>query len=179
MRWGIALVLFGLVALMAQGAVATFLPPPFCPDLALLVVLVLGLRWEGVASGLLMAALLGYATDMLSGSLLGQHALLRLFVFAGARLASSQLNLRGALPLSIFAAGVSLAYGGALLGLTGFFAAPAVPSWSWFADLVEHALVNAIVAPAVYSAVEWIALWSGEDEAGRRPLRLEPRRPAS
>jgi rod shape-determining protein MreD len=178
MRRAAALLVLGIGCLVLQGAAATVAPPPYCPDLALLVVLGMGLRWEGLPSGFGLAAALGYATDVLSGSLLGQHVLLRLFAFAGAHLGSRQLNLRGPLPLALFAAGVTVAYGIGLLALTRFFATPAAASWSWGIDLIQHALVNAIFAPWVSSAVERVSAWTGEDEAGRRPLRLDPRRTA-
>ena len=123
-----------------------------------------------------LAGFLGFATDVMSGSLLGQHALLRLLAFASAALASRQLNLRGPLPLAVFAAGVTVAYGVGVLLLTRFFAAPAPADVSWAIDLVQHAGVNAIFAPWISNAVERLSALSGEDEAGRRPLRLDPRR---
>ena len=179
MRRALALLIAGLAALLLQGGFASFLAPPWCPDLALLVVLALGLCWERVATGLLLAAGLGFGADLLSGSLVGEHALLRLFVFVGARLASRQLNLRGAAPLAVFAAGVSLAYGLALAGVASFFGVPTGIGWDWAVRSLEHALVNALAAPFVARAVEGVAAWSGEEESGRRPLRLEARRPTA
>ena len=111
----------GLAALVLQGALATLLPPPWCPDLALLVLIGIGLRWQGFAGGLLLAALLGFATDLLSGSLLGQHALLDLFAFSGTVIAARQLNLRGTWPLAFFALVVTFLYGLVMLAITGFF----------------------------------------------------------
>jgi rod shape-determining protein MreD len=174
-RRGLALLGFGLVLLWLQGAVATFLPPRACPDLGLLAVLAIGLRWERLASGFALAGLLGFAADVLSGSLLGQHALLRLFVFAGARMASRQLNLRGALPLAVFAFGLSLAYALAAFALTDFFVPGSSASWGELATAAPHALLDALFAPLVSAGVERVSLLAGDDTADRRPLRLEPR----
>lgn len=176
MKRAAVLVGLGLACLILQGGLATILRPPYCPDLALLVVLAIGLRWDTLASGFALAGFLGFATDVMSGSLLGQHALLRLLAFASAALASRQLNLRGPLPLAVFAAGVTVAYGVGVLLLTRFFAAPAPADLSWAIDLVQHAGVNAIFAPWISNAVERLSALSGEDEAARRPLRLDPRR---
>ncbi len=46
----------GVAVLVLQGALATVLPPPWCPDLALLVLIGIGLRWSGLAGGLLLGA---------------------------------------------------------------------------------------------------------------------------
>ena len=43
-----ALIAAGLLALVLQGALATLLVPPWCPDLVLLVLIAIALRWEGV-----------------------------------------------------------------------------------------------------------------------------------
>ena len=175
MRRALALVALGLLAVFVQGALATHLRPPWSPDLGLLVVVAFGLHWRGFAGGLCASAALGYVSDVLSGSLFGQHALLRLLAFAGARLASRQLNLRGPLPLAIFAAALTAVYALALLALTSFFTGAADWGLGGVVDTLRHALINALGAPVVAAAVERVATWTGEDEAARRPLRLEPR----
>ncbi len=58
-----ALLGVGVLALVLQGAVATIVPPPLCPDFALLVVIAIALHWQRAASGLLLAFTLGYAAD--------------------------------------------------------------------------------------------------------------------
>jgi rod shape-determining protein MreD len=175
MRWGALLFLMGWAALVVQGAVSTFLPPPYCPDLGLLVVIAIGLCWERASSGLLLAFALGLAADTMSGSLLGQHALLRLAAYVASRLASRQLNLRGALPLAVFAAGLTLLDALAVLALTSFFTGSGSPGLGWFVDALQHGLVNAALAPAVSVLVERVGVWAGADDGSRRPLRLEPR----
>ncbi len=172
----LALFAAGLLALVVQGALATMLPPPWCPDLGLLVVLSIGLRWRGLALGLALAAALGFAADWLSGSLVGQHALLRLIAFTSAFLAGRQLNLKGSLPLVVFVSSVSFVYGLAVYAVLGFFVGDGVPGFSWLLDGVWHALVNGAVAPWVFAVVTRVALWAGGDGAPSRTLHIDTRR---
>jgi cell shape-determining protein MreD len=167
----------GVAALVAQGALATLVSPPWCPDLALLVLIGIGLRWDGIAAGLLLAAFLGYATDLLSGSLLGQHALLDLFAFTGTGVAARQLNLRGSWPLAFFAITVTFLYGLAMLAITGFFVGGAELRLGWFGSQVIHALVTGACAPSVSALVGQASGWA-DDDPGRRSLGLDAvRRP--
>ncbi len=168
----------GLLAVVVQGAAAAIVQPPWCPDLALLVVLAIGLRWQGFESGLLMVAALGYAADITSGGLRGGHALLRMFVFVSARLAGRQLNLAGAFPLATFAAGLFVVYGVAVVGLTQFFTGALLPSEGWF-DLLPHAIVNALAAPLVSAAVGRLLGWFGDDDEERLVLGVDPGRRTS
>jgi len=165
------LLALALAALIFQGALATQLPPPWCPDLALLVLIGIGLRWSGVAGGLVLAALIGYATDLLSGSLFGQHALLDLFAFMATLVATRQLNLRGSWPLAVFAMGLTLAYGLAMLAITGFFVGGVELRWSWLGSQLAHAAASGLFAPAMSSLVGRAASWA-DDEPGRRTLAL-------
>jgi cell shape-determining protein MreD len=154
-------------------------PPPLCPDLGLLVVLSIGLRWRGLPLGLALASALGFAADLLSGSLLGQHALLRLVAFASAFLAGRQLNLKGSLPLVVFAGSVSVAYGLAVYAVSGFFAAAsgaATPGAGWLLESVWHAAVNGAFAPGVFGVVSRVAARTGAEDALSRTLRIDPRR---
>ena len=175
MKRAMALYGVGVLALVLEGAVATIVPPPFCPDFSLLVVIAIALHWQRAASGLLLAFVLGYAADLISGSLLGQHALLRLFVFVGVRITSRRLNFRGGLPLAAFAGAVILIYGVVLLAVTGFFAGPAELHWSWLVDQLVHALMGALFAPMTLACVTWVSTWLDEDEGARRTLELTPR----
>ena len=56
MKSTLAVLALGLGALMIQGALARALPPPWCPDLAWLVVIGVGLRWPGFVSGFVLLA---------------------------------------------------------------------------------------------------------------------------
>jgi len=166
----------GVLALLLQGTLATVVPAPWCPDLGLLVVISIGLRWRRPGTGLVLAAALGFAADLLSGSLLGQHALLRIVVFSSAFLAGRQLNLRGTLPLVVFAVSTSFVYGVAVYAVSSFFVGAGTPGLTWVLDGVKHALVNGLFATGVFSVVTRIALWAGEDAAGSRTLRIDPNR---
>jgi cell shape-determining protein MreD len=162
-----ALFSVGVLALVLQGALATLLPPPWCPDLALLVVL---------SVGLVLAATLGFAADLLSGSLVGQHALLRLIAFASAFLAGRQLNLKGSLPLVVFVVSVSFVYGLAVYAVSTFFVGAGAPTVGWLFDGVWHALVNGVAAPGVFSVVSRVAHWAGGDDVLSRSLHIDAHR---
>lgn len=170
-RW-VGLAGFGVLALVVQGALATLIRPPWCPDLALLVVLSIGFRWRGLSTGLCLAALLGFAADLLSGSLMGQHALIRLFAFLAAFFAGRQLNLNGWLPVVTFGAGISLVYGLALFAVSTFFTGGTELSWRWLLDLAAHSVVNGLIAPTMLSIVTRISIWGG-DEGSARTLHID------
>lgn len=176
MRTLTALFAVGVFALLVQGTLATLLKAPWCPDLGLLVVISIGLRWRQPATGLVLAAALGFAADLLSGSLFGQHALLRIFVFSSAFLAGRQLNLRGSLPLIVFAVSVSFLYGVAVYLVSSFFVGAGAPGVAWVLDGVKHALVNGVFATGVFSIVTRVAVWAGDDDVSARTLRIDPRR---
>ena len=173
MKQAALLFVLGLAALVVQSAVALVLPYPFCPDLGLLVVIAIGLYWKPLPSGFALAASLGYATDVLSSSLLGQHAMLRLVSFAAARLGGRQLNLRGSIPLAVFAGGLTIAYAAALEGQLAFFTSVPTEAGT-LGRTLAHAAVNAFFAPIVAVVVEQICTWSGEDDVSRRSVRFDP-----
>jgi len=165
----------GLLALVAQGGIATFVPPPYCPNLALLVAIAIGLHWPDMAGGLAVVTVLGYSTDLVSGSLMGQHAFIWLFVCASARIASRRLNLRGALPLAAFAAGVTFFFAGTQLFLTDLLMeSSATLGWRGFLDVAKHAFANAVFAPAVSALMAHLLAWAIEDDT--RQLELSPGR---
>jgi len=176
LRSAFIILALGTGALIVQGALGTLLPPPWCPDLALLVVVGIGLRWISFTAGLGLAALLGLAADLLSGALMGQHTLLRLFAFSSASLASRQLNLRGSLPLFLFVVLLSLAYGFALFLVSSFFAGGAPLDLSWAIDLSIHAVVNAICAPAALSGLTRACDWAGAEGLTSGSLEIDARR---
>ena len=119
----------------------------------MLVVIAVGLYWRRWYSGLLLAMALGFFADVLSGSLLGTHALVSLVIFVVAWLSSRQLNLRSPLALSIFAAIASLFDVFATLALTGFFVSVSLSVGALWADGWIHAAVNAIFAVPVAALV--------------------------
>jgi rod shape-determining protein MreD len=162
--------------MMAQGAVNTFVPARWTPDVGFLIVIALGLRWRETGGGLVLAAILGFVADLLSGSLLGENALLRLLVFAAARTASRHLNLRGTLPQAIFVMGLTAANAAGIATLNTFFTSGGGFDLVMLRDVIPHAFANALFAPLISVAVEGVAQALGDDEGGRPLLRLEPRR---
>jgi rod shape-determining protein MreD len=174
-KQGLVLVALGVFALMVQGVVTQVLPAYWVPDFGLLLVVAIALCLRGAASGVVLAALLGYATDLLSGSILGQHALLRMAAYGVARFGSARLNLRGPLPQALFVGLLSAAHAVGLWGLFAFFAADIGSSLLTPRELFPHALVNGIAAPFVSQGIGALLDRLGDDEAGQRPIRLEPR----
>ena len=179
MKRTLALLLIGIAAPVVQGAVNTFVPARFTPDLGFLIVIALGLHWRSAAGGLVLSAALGFVADLLSGSLLGEHALLRLLAFGAARFASHHLNLRGSLPQAVF---VLLFTAVNVLGiglLNTFFTSGGGFDMVALRDFLPHAAINALFAPLLSRVVEVVVTTLGDDEGGRRLLSLEPRsRPA-
>ncbi len=172
MKRGVALVALGLLVPIFQGAVAPFLPRGVCPDLGLLLVIALGVGLRSAAGGVALAAWIGFVSDLLSGSLFGQHALLRILAFGAARLTGGHMNLQGAFTRMALAAGLTVASAFGMVGLSAFFAgsAPVPPG----GELLWHTGVNALIAPFVLGLVgRLITKLDGDD--GRRLLRLEPR----
>jgi len=172
MKQAAALGLLGLLALIVQGALAHALPPPFCPDLGFLVVVGIGSCWRGLASGLVLVAVLGWAADLQSGSLFGQTALLRLIAFCSALLASRQLNLKGPGPLMLLTAGLTVVCGLISQAISATFVDASGLGFAGLFSLLLHGLVNAIAAPAVVGLVQRVWSWAS-DEAGGRSLHID------
>jgi len=171
----LGLLVLGALAAILQGAATAVLPARWFPDLGFLLVVAIALCWRSPVGGLLLAALFGYTADLLSGSLLGQHALLRVLCFGAARVASRHLNLRSALPQMTFAAGLTVANLMLLSALSSFFTAVPVTGSIALSALLVHALVNGASAPIVTHAVGRLVARLSDEESGRRLLRLEPR----
>lgn len=173
MKAGLAAFALGLAALIVQGALARLLTPPWCPDLAWLVVVALGLRWPSLLSGALLAVALGYSMDLVSGSLLGQHALLRLASYLAAAIAARQLDLSGGLPVAVFVIALTVVYG---LSTVTMLALLVDASWSGLrvvGTALAHGVVNVIAIGPVLGAVEGlIARFADEDAARRGPVPL-------
>ena len=174
MKAGLALVLVGLLGLMAHSAAALVVPARFLPDVGLLLVVAVALCVRSPVLGVLFAVLFGYTTDLLSGTLLGQHVLLRLGVYGVVRVLSARINLRGPLPLALFVLSLSVIHAGALWALAAFFLPGGAVAPGVLRDLAPHAVANALLAPGVTALVAAIVRRLGDDAAGR-PLRLEPR----
>jgi len=168
------LALLGAVGLMLQSSLALFLPARLLPELGLWVVVGLAVCVRSPVLGMCLAALVGYGTDLLSGALLGQHALLRLGAYGVARALASSFNLRGPLSMALFALLLSTAHAAAFHALVAFFGRGWPVASGSLRDVALHALVDAVAAPFVISLVSSLAAWLGDDDSGR-PVRLESR----
>jgi cell shape-determining protein MreD len=174
LKAGLALVLLGLLALMAHSVVALAVPARFLPDMGMLFVVAVALCVRSTVLGVLFAVLLGYTTDLLSGTLLGQHVLLRLGAYGAARVLSARLNLRGPLPLAFFVLILSLIHAGALWALEIFFLPGEVAAPDVLRDLAFQAVANALLAPPLTALVAAIVRRLENDDSGRL-LRLDSR----
>lgn len=173
MKSGLALFVLGLAALAVQGAFARVLPPPWCPDLAWLVVIAMGLRWPAVLPGAVLAVALGYGMDLLSGSLMGQHALLRLVSYLAAALAARQLDLSGGLSVGVFVLGMTVFYGVAIVGMLSFFVGLPGGGLPILGTAIVHGFVNVLAAGPVVAIVERVLMrFSDEDMSRRAPMAI-------
>ncbi len=178
MKSAFALLALGIAALVVQSALARLLPPPWCPDLAWLVVVGIGLRWPSFLPGVVLAVVLGYAMDLVSGSLMGQHALLRLVSFLAAALAARQLDLSGSLPVAIFVSAMTVFYGFATVTMLSFFVGAPWLGLDVIGAAIAHAAVNVLSAGTVLSLVERVLARFSDEEIGRRaPMPLGFGRP--
>lgn len=175
-RTAAALALLGLGALVLQGALAALLPPALVPDLALLVALSAAVSAPALPA-LGLAAGVGYGADLLSGTLLGQQALLRLLAFAATRFVSGQFHLERGLPLAGFCLAVGVLDPLGLAALSWLFAGASPFGWEALPTLILRALLGAALVPSVHRLVGGLFETLHEGEAPRREVRFDTRRP--
>jgi rod shape-determining protein MreD len=179
MKRGLAVLALGLIALGVQGGMAMSIPRPLCPDLGLLVVIAIGLHWREATGGLFLASALGFTADILSTSIFGAHALLRVLVYAATALTRSQMDLRSGAALALFSGGMTILHSLGLISLMQFFgAAGEGPTWSGIGALFPHAAINAIFAPIVSAILLRVCDWA-EGEASRPGLEIDATRTAT
>lgn len=172
MKSGVAVLALGFAALIVQGALARVLPPPWCPDLAWLVVMGVGLRWPGFLSGVFIALPLGYAMDLLSGSLMGQHAFMRLVTYLVAAVASRQLDLTGGLPVAILVFGMTILYGLGIVATLSVFVGSGDMGVGVLTSAMGHGVANALAAGPMVALVERVLAKFSDEEIGRRATLL-------
>lgn len=172
MRRPLGLLAGGLVCAWLQGTLVGFAPAWWTPDLVFLWA-VGGAVAAPVAEALLVAGTLGYAVDVLSGALLGHHALLLVVACAATRGASVQLHL-GRTPARVaLLVGLGLVYHAGHAGLAALFAGGGLPNGAALRHAATQLALTAAVGPAVLAAVErWAELLTRDEEGVRRPLRL-------
>jgi hypothetical protein len=174
MRPTLALLALGWLSVLVQGGLAHLVPAYAVPDFSLLLTLAAALVL-GPASGLLVAAGVGLGADMVSGTLLGQLACLRLLELAVTRGIAGQLDLRRGLPLAVYAFALVWVDGLGQAGLSWLFlgAFPLQPG-----ELVTfgiRAALTAPFAPPVGALVRRLCERLDESDA-RREMRLDTRR---
>lgn len=162
----------GALAAILQGVAGTFVPQQFVPDLGFLLVVALGLSWRGFAGGVTLVALLGYLTDLISGSLIGQHAFLRMFVFIAARLGSRHLSLLGALPRALSVAALTAVNAVLMELLTTIFTNGSGFAVGALTGLLPQMVLNALFVAPVAALVGRAVAILGDDENARK-LMLE------
>ncbi len=143
-----ALAFFALACglLVFQGAISRVIPPHLCPDFALLFVAGLAFRLSSL-HGLLFAAVVGYLADNLSGTLLGEHAILYTTIFLVMRVLNRQTDLSGGFRRGLVVGLLTLLQGLGLIWMAYFFREQSLLPVALDGGLWIQALVNAIAAP--------------------------------
>jgi cell shape-determining protein MreD len=174
MRPTLALLALGLLAVLVQGGLAHLVPGRAVPDLSLLLTLAAALVL-GAGSGLLVAAGVGLGADMVSGTLLGQLACLRVLEVVVTRAIAGQLDLRRGLPLAVFAFALVFLDGIGQAALSWLFLGEFPLRPGELLGLGVRAAVTAPFAPLVGAVARRISDRLDESEA-RREMRLDTRR---
>lgn len=176
MRPAAALTCIALAAVVLQGALAALLPPVLLPDLGLLVTVAAAVAAPAVGA-LLLAAGLGYGADVLSGTLLGQFALLRLLAFAATRFVHGQFHLERGLPLASFCFALSILDTLGLAALSNLFVGTSPLGLEALPVALGRAFLNAVLAPVVHWLVSSVLEGLQDSDARRREVRFDTRRP--
>ena len=164
----------GLLGVALQAMLAAQLPMGQ-PDLSLLGALAAALVL-GPAEGLIVACVLGFGADMVSGSMMGQHAFVRVIEFAVVRGFAGQLDLRRIAPQIVVGFALSLLDAALMAGVSLLFIPSFAVAWSALGGLTARATMTGIAAPFVGRLARTVTEWLSETEA-RREMRLETRRP--
>jgi rod shape-determining protein MreD len=175
----LGLVALGLGGLLVQGAGAALVPAWALPDFALLVAVSVAVV-AGGPQGLVVATLVGYAADLLSRSLLGQHAALAAMAYVITRVVALQLDLLRPGARLAFVALLSFAWDLGHAGVGSLFSGDAGLDAEFARAAGIHAAVNALASLVVLGIVgRAAARLAGDDEAPRRALRVAGRGPVA
>jgi cell shape-determining protein MreD len=176
MRALAALLALGFAALAAQGALAALLPAALAPDLGLLLVLSASVAAPTVPA-MLLASAVGYGTDLLSGTLLGEHALLRLLEFAATRFVSAQFHLERGLPLATFCLAIGCLDALGLAAVSALFSGASPLGLDALPAAGVRAAVGAALVRGVHRVVSGVLALLVEPDARKREVRFDTRRP--
>ena len=174
-RRGLLWIACAVVVWIAQGTLASLFPRAMVPDLTLVATVAVAVTARPLA-GLCFAAGIGFGADILSGALLGQHALMRLVVFAAARLLGAQFDLRQRIPLAIFVAVLSCVDAFGLWALGRVFQEGSIFGLEGVLIVLARAFGAALLAPGASRLFGTLQERLEEGDT-RREVRLEPRRP--
>lgn len=125
-----------------------FLLPPFRPDLLLIIMVFLALRWS-FETGAPLAWLLGMLDDIFSGLYLGLNAATFLISFLVIKSVSDRLYADSAILFVLTVVGVTVADLTLNLLLTVMFTSSSGIAYSMLSDIFPHLLVNAFIASIV------------------------------
>ncbi len=175
MRKTAAVLVLGLLALVLESALTSGVPVRFVPQASLLAAVAAGLVL-GPGEGLVVAFLVGLGADALSGTLLGQQAMLRLLEFLATRVVASQLDLRHGLPLVVFVTTLAAVDALLLVAQSRFFLGLAF-HWSEVGGVLVRTVATGVCAPFAGSFAQGLVDRLDESQA-RREMRLDTRRPA-
>ncbi len=167
------LFLFGVLCVMAQGALAKVISPQYVPDLGLLMAFGAGLTL-GAVDGLLLAAALGYVADTLGGSLLGQWALVYIIMCQATRILTQHLNFQGIFYHAFFVFGLTFVCEFALAGAVWLLQEAPPATGVLTPALAIHAVTNAVMAPLFGQLILQLAARLESDR--RRDLQLNGQR---
>ena len=158
--------LLGIVFLSLQTTILNFSPfIPVKPDLIIIMVAYLGI-FQGSVRGVFLAAILGYLTDTLSGSIIGLFTFLRIITFFLTKLACENLYLKNTFSQIILIIMLSIIDG--ILLLSTLYAFGSVENlWGFVARLLPfQAVLNGMFGPLIFLILN------------KTELLLEPQRTA-
>jgi rod shape-determining protein MreD len=128
------------------------------PNLMLLTVLVIGLRWQEPFQ-FVYAALAGMTQDVFSHGILGIYGLSFFAIYFLARLAGSSFYENNLLFGSLAVLGLSVVEGAISLTLLNFLDSD-IPWFYWmFTSVLPAALYNSLVSPLVFLAMGRMEGW--------------------
>jgi rod shape-determining protein MreD len=165
----------GLLGVALHAVAVGEISATLVPDLSLLATLAAAMIL-GPAEGLIVAFVLGLGSDMVSGALLGQHALVRMIEFIAVRGFASQLDLRRFIPQAVVGFTLSLVDAALVAGVSLLFVSSFSVAFSEIGALLSRATATGLAAPLVGGFARGVVEWLSETEA-RREMRIETRRP--
>lgn len=165
----------GLAAAMAEAGLADPLSVAFSPDLSLLAAMAAALALAP-APGLVLVCVLGLCSDLLSGALLGQHALARIIEFAALRAIADKFDLRR--PLAKMALAWLMVHADAMLQacISWLFFGDFALAWRSLPGWALRAAITALFAPAAAAMASFLVARLSDGDTVRK-MSLDTKRP--